>query len=442
MRAADRLDPARLAAALAPARGGRLWIAYSGGLDSHVLLHAAAGLGRALGAELRAVHIHHGLQTAADAWVAHCEQMCAALGVALDVRHLRLAPAPGESLEAVARDARYAAFRALLSPGDCIASAHHRDDQAETLLLALLRGAGVHGLAAMPHSAALGAGRLLRPLLDLPRAALVEYAAEHGLCWIDDPSNQDPVRDRNRLRSLIIPSIKARWPALDRTAARTASHCAEAAALLDGFADELLAGLGADAAGGLPAAGLLDLDAARRRLVLRRWLARQGFLPPPADRLQRIADELLPVAPDRQPLVAWSGCEVRRHRRHIYALAPLPPAPPTMLEVGAAPVLVLPAGLGELSWALAAAGQRQVSVGFGLPGLRCARQARPSATLKALYQQAGVPAWLRPYVPLVLVDGQLAGAGGVALCGTALGRLRWSGHPWQQRGWFAEEVSA
>jgi tRNA(Ile)-lysidine synthase len=442
MRAADRLDPTRLAAALAPARGARLWIAYSGGLDSHVLLHAAAGLRPRLGAELRAVHCHHGLQPAADAWVAHCEQVCAALGVALDVEYLRLAPAVGESLEAVARDARYAAFRALLSPGDCIATAHHRDDQAETLLLALLRGAGVHGLAAMPHSAVLGAGRLLRPLLDLPRAALVAYAAEHGLCWIDDPSNRDPVRDRNRLRTLIIPSLKARWPALDLTLARSAGHCAEAAALLDGFADELLAGLGGDAAGGLPAAGLLDLDAARRRLVLRRWLARQGFLSPPADRLRCIADELLPAAPDRQPLVAWAGCEVRRHRGHIYALAPLPPAPAAPVKVGGAPELVLPGGLGELGWELAAAGAPRISVGFGVVGLRCARPHRPSATLKTLYQDAGVPAWLRPYVPLLLVDGQLAGVGGVALCGTALRRLRWSGHPWQQRGWLAEEISA
>jgi tRNA(Ile)-lysidine synthase len=442
MRAADRFDPARLLPALAPARGARLWIAYSGGLDSHVLLHAAAGLGRRLGAELRAVHIHHGLQPAADAWVAHCEQVCAALGVALEVGRLNLAPAAGESLEAIARDARYAAFRELLAAGDCIATAHHRDDQAETLLLALLRGAGVQGLAAMPARAALGAGELLRPLLDLPRAALVDYAHAHGLCWIEDPSNADAARDRSRLRTQVVPLLKARWPALDRTLARTAAHCAEAAALLDGLADELLKGLGGDAAGGLSADGLRGLDAARRRLVLRRWLARQGFLSPTADRLRRIDEELLTAAHDRQPLVAWAGCEVRRHRGRIYALAPLPPAPPAMLEVGAAPVLLLPAGLGELSWELAAAGQRQIGVGFGLHGLRCLRLGRPSATLQALYQQAGVPAWLRPYVPLVLVDGQLAGVGGVALCGTALRRLRWSGHPWQQRGWLAEEISA
>jgi tRNA(Ile)-lysidine synthase len=165
----------------------------------------------------------------------------------LTLKRLALTPASGESLEAVARDARYAAFRALLGPGEVLATAQHRDDQAETLLLALLRGAGVHGLAAMPSQATLGAGLLLRPLLDLPRAAIADYAREHRLRWVEDPSNADPAHDRNRLRALVIPKLRRRWPALDRTLARSASHCAEAAELLDGFADELLAGLAADA---------------------------------------------------------------------------------------------------------------------------------------------------------------------------------------------------
>ena len=285
-----RLDPDLLAALLTDAAGRRLWIAYSGGLDSHVLLHAAAGLRERLQLDLCAVHIHHGLLPDADAWTAHCARVCAELGVSLSVRRLALRPGAGASLEAVAREARYAAFRALLQPGERLATAQHRDDQAETLLLALLRGAGVHGLAAMPARAPLGAGVLLRPFLALPRTALADYAEAHGFAWVEDPSNADLAHDRNRLRHAVIPLLRERWPALDRTLARSAAYCAEAAELLDASADELLAGLAADLPNALSIRRLRTLDDARRRLVLRRWLRRQGLPLPDSDRLRLIVD--------------------------------------------------------------------------------------------------------------------------------------------------------
>jgi tRNA(Ile)-lysidine synthase len=447
MRPAERLHPEPLAAALAQTAGGRLWIAYSGGLDSHVLLHAAAGLRDRLRLDLRALHVHHGLQPEADAWAAHCASVCAALDVPLEVRRVAARPAAGESPEAAARAARYAAFRALLRPGAALATAQHRDDQAETLLLALLRGAGLHGLAAMPAAADLGTGRLLRPLLHLPRAALLDYARTHGLHWIEDPSNADTTLDRNRLRHRVIPALRERWPALDRTLSRSAAHCAEAAALLDELADELLAGLGAaaDTGDALPRAlsvpGLRRLSAPRQRLVLRRWLLRLGFPPPDADRLRRITTEVLGAGADRQPLVAWPGCEVRRHRDALHALPPLPEPPaagtclPPEPEAGS---LCLPPPLGTLRWVLAdAAMAAQVSVCFGVGGLRCARPGRPAADLKTLFQEAGVPAWLRPQVPLLCLDGALAGVGGVRLCGTGFTQLAWAGHLWDAQGWFA-----
>lgn len=442
---ADQVITAALTAALAPVAGRRLWIAYSGGLDSHVLLHAAAGLRRVLGLELCAVHVHHGLQPAADAWVGHCERVCAELDVPLRTRRLALAPATGASPEAVARDARYGAFRTLLRPGDVLATAQHRDDQAETLLLALLRGAGVHGLAAMPARAPLGAGLLLRPLLDLPRAALCAYADVHGLRWVEDPSNADIALDRNRLRQSIIPQLRRRWPALDKTLSRSAAHCAEAAALLDERADELLAVLDTAPAGrtqvpvALSVSGLRRLAGPTQRLVLRRWLQRRGFPTPDTQRLHRIITELLPAAADRQPLVAWPGCDVRRHRDALYALPPLPMPPPItpLRPVSGTSVLALPAPLGTLSWALApAAAEAVVSVQFAAVGLRCARPRQPSATLKTLFQAAGIPAWLRPYVPLLVLDGSLAGVAGVRLCGGAVAWLRWRGHPWTAQGWL------
>jgi tRNA(Ile)-lysidine synthase len=440
MRPIDRFHLDRLAAALADAAGRRLWIAYSGGLDSHVLLHAAAALRGRLRLDLCAVHVHHGLHPDADAWARHCAHVCGGLDVPLQVHRLALVPGAGESVEAVARDARYAAFRALLGSGDCLATAQHRDDQAETLLLALLRGAGVHGLAAMPAAAPLGAGRLLRPLLDLPGAALVDYAREQGLRWVDDPSNADPALDRNRLRHQVIPRLRERWPALDLTLARSAAHCAEAAALLDGFADDLLPGLAATSINALSIQRLRALDPARCRLVLRRWLVQQGFRAPDADRLRRIITELLPAAADRQPLVTWPGCEVRRHGDALHALAPLPPPPRTApLEVPGTSVQ-LPAPLGILAWQpVSQAGVAVVR--FRTAGLRCQRRGRPDADLRTLLREAGVPAWLRDHVPLLFIDDRLAGVAGVTLCGELLRDLRWRGHPWAGHGWFRERVT-
>jgi tRNA(Ile)-lysidine synthase len=416
-----------------------LWIAYSGGVDSHVLLHVAARLRERLDLDLAAVHAHHGLQPAADDWVIHCRQVCDELRVPLSIHYLNLSPSAGDSVEAVAREARLAIFRSLLGPGDILATAHHRDDQAETLLLALLRGAGVHGLAGMPAQAPLGDGLLLRPLLDLPRAALLDYARAQGLHWIEDPTNADPTLDRNRLRTTTLPSLRERWPSLDLTLARAAAHCAEAATLLDSLADDLLDRVRLGDSPALSIDRLRGLDDARRRLVLRRWMARQGHRAPDVARLARISDELLPAAPDRQPVVAWAGCEVRRYRDALYAMAPLSPAPQLEPLPVQGHAVRLPEPLGRISWEPRAhLRDRTFVLQFRRAGLRCARTGRPSADLKTLFQDAGVPAFLRDRVPLLLLDGDLVGVAGVTLCGDALHSLSWTGHPWSDYGWFNE----
>jgi tRNA(Ile)-lysidine synthase len=422
-----------LHARLAPlAEGRRLWIAYSGGLDSSVLLHAAASLRGQLCCDLRAIHLDHGLHPQSPDWAAHCRAVCAELQVPLIECRLALRRNRGESLEAVARAERYRTFAGQLAPGDLLATAQHRDDQAETLLLALLRGSGVHGLAAMPVVAALGPGRLIRPLLWFSRAELDAYARRQSLRWIDDPSNADIGFDRNLLRQRVLPLLRLRWPAVDQTLARSAAHCAEAAELLDGLADTHLLGLAGSRPGTLSVDALRALSLAERRLVLRRWLARAGFRPPSSDNLRRIVDEVLPAAADRAPLVAWAGCEVRRYRQDLFALAPLPPKPsgdPIPWE-GLAP-LPLPHGLGRLELDTGASGPRGLQVCFRQPGLRCRVGDGPSRALKQVFQQAAIPGWLRTYVPLVLVDGQLGAVAGVAICDGRLAGLRWSGHPWQ-----------
>lgn len=280
---ADLAD--RLFASLTPFVDAPSWcVALSGGLDSSVLLHALVSLkGRQTLPVLRAIHVHHGLQAAADAWPAHCQRLCDGLGVELAVRHVRVALAA--SIEQSARDARYAAFAEALLPGEVLLTGQHRDDQAETLLLRLLRGAGVRGLAGMPVRRRLGVGELVRPLLDVSRAELLAYAQAHGLQWVEDPSNQQMQFSRNYLRHAVLPAITARWPQVRRSLARTAGHLAEARELLDELAQEDLALLSAPdefswlklPSLNLPA--LKQLSPARQRNALQYWLASRTRLP-------------------------------------------------------------------------------------------------------------------------------------------------------------------
>lgn len=280
---ADLAD--RLFASLTPFVDAPSWcVALSGGLDSCVLLHALVSLKRRQTLPvLRAIHVHHGLQAAADAWPAHCQRLCDGLGVELAVRHVRVAPAA--SIEQSARDARYAAFAEALLPGEALLTGQHRDDQAETLLLRLLRGAGVRGLAGMPVRRRLGVGELVRPLLDVSRAELLAYAQAHGLQWVEDPSNQQTQFSRNYLRHAVLPAMTARWPQALRSLARTAGHLAEARELLDERAQEDLVLLSVPddfswlklPSLNLPA--LKQLSPARQRNALQYWLATRTRLP-------------------------------------------------------------------------------------------------------------------------------------------------------------------
>ncbi|NIR59118.1 MAG: tRNA lysidine(34) synthetase TilS, partial [Gammaproteobacteria bacterium] len=282
-------DPDDLVAVLAHhAPAARYWVAYSGGLDSLVLLHALAARRDRLGAPLAAVHVDHGLHPDSGRWAAHCARTCAALGVPYECRVVEATAASGESPEAAARRARYEALAGLLEPGACLLTAHQRDDQAETLLLQLLRGAGPDGLAGMPMCRPLGAGWHLRPLLDWERADLHAYARAQGLEWVEDASNRDTGIDRNYLRHIVLPALRERWPGAPATLARAARHQAEAAELLValGRADARAA---ADAAPGtLRASALRDLPAPRQRNLLRAWIARAGLPAPSAAQLERV----------------------------------------------------------------------------------------------------------------------------------------------------------
>ena len=292
-----------------------LIVGYSGGLDSHVLLNLLAmNRDRWPDRTLAAIYVDHGLQAASAGWGEHCAHVCRELDIPLRVLRISARPAPGESPEAAARRARYAAFAAELGPDAALLTAHHRDDQAETLLLQLLRGAGPHGLAAMPAAAQLGRGWLLRPLLDLDRSDLLAYAHEHGLRWIEDASNADTGFDRNYLRHRILPLLRERWPATNRTLARSARWCAETAAWLDAEAAADLACIVARRPDSLKLSALRELSELRQHNLLRYWL-RQLDLPTPDNRqLWHILHDALNAARDRNPCVRWPGGEVRRYR--------------------------------------------------------------------------------------------------------------------------------
>ncbi|HET9865046.1 MAG TPA: tRNA lysidine(34) synthetase TilS [Steroidobacteraceae bacterium] len=287
----------------------RVLVAYSGGVDSTVLAHALMRSRRMLGA-LRLVHVDHGLQSASVQWSRHCARQARAWRLPFTRLRVKVQLAPGASPEAAARDARYAALQSALRPGEVLVTAQHRDDQVETLLLQLFRGAGVAGLAAMPAFAPFGGGHIARPLLDVSRTEIESYARRNRLLWIEDPSNEHLGFDRNFLRHRVLPEIRSRWKGVDAAIARSARHMAEARKILDAAARRDLAAA-ADGAG-LSVAVLRALPAARRRNALRAFIAGAGCELPSTAKLAQMSGALLAARADAQPRVEWPGGVLRR----------------------------------------------------------------------------------------------------------------------------------
>ncbi len=401
----------RLLAALAPWRSAPVWhVALSGGLDSTVLVHLLAGLARREPLPpLRAIHVHHGLQPAADAWPAQCRRLCDRLGVPLRIEPVEVLP--GASIERAARQARYGAFEAVLGAGELLLLAQHRDDQAETLLFRLVRGAGVRGLAAMPAHRPLGSGHLLRPLLSSSRAELQAYAVEHGLTWLDDPSNLDCRFSRNYLRHRLMPVLAARWPQVSPILARSAEHLGEAAHLLDELAQLDLAAADEPASwpwlplSSLSLAPLRGLSEARQRNALRYWL--RELTPMPDSGHWAGWQALRDAAGDAAPVWRLAGGELHRTDQRLWWLSGdwlREPAMPPVSVAENQPIALpgngcawldgqLPAG----NWRLA---YRRGGEVMALPG-------RGHRDLKRLLNERRVPVFLRARLPLLLVDDEV-----------------------------------
>ena len=389
---------------------GQLCVALSGGMDSTVLVHALA---LSHPGKVRAVHVHHGLQDAADAWAALCARTCAKLGVPLQVCRVEVRD-DGQGLEAAARDARYAALRGCLETDDVLVTAHHLDDQAETVLLRLLRGAGPTGLAAMRPLTEFAPGWLWRPLLQRDREELRTYAKEHKLKWVEDPQNDDPRFARSFIRRDILPQLRTHWPAATRNLARAADLAAESSTLLRELADSDLAQF-AESHGPLHIGSLLELTPARRHNIVRVWLDGLGLPAPFHDTLMRLEREVLEAADDANPILAWPGAELRRYRGRLFAMPTLPALPRKVsIPWDGRGSLELPPGCGQLN---TTAGKRRPTpciVRLARPGDKFRPFGSPKTrTLKNLFQERGVPTWVRVRTPVVERDDALIWVGGI-----------------------------
>ena len=390
-----------------------LLAAFSGGLDSTVLLHQLANDPARRTGGLRAIHIHHGLQPNADDWAKHCQSFCDALKIPLDIVRVEVARDTGHGLEAAARHARYRAISDALAQDEVLVTAHHRDDQAETFLLRALRASGPDGLAAMRPWRRFAHGWHWRPLLATPRADLLIYAQTHGLEWIEDASNANSDFDRNFLRNDILPLIRQRWPQADAAFARSAALCADATDLLADEDANALAAAKTNDPHELSVPVLLALPAPRRARVLRRWIEQLKLPPLPANGTERIEAELLPARDDAEARFDWSDASVRRWRDRLRADTFSAPFPQDWQQEwdGRLP-LVLPDG----SW-LALEGADAlpfpVRVHARHGGERITLPSRThSHELKKVLQERGVPTWGRETMPLLSTpDGELLAAG-------------------------------
>jgi tRNA(Ile)-lysidine synthase len=388
--------------------GATLWVAFSGGLDSTVLLHQL----KHTGLPIRALHVNHHLQNAANRWVEHCREFCGLLGVPLYVLDVKIDPNHRDGPEAAAREARYEAFASVMKQGDWLATAHHQDDQAETVMLRLLRGSGVAGLAAMRAISEIPAGRLWRPLLRQSRAALRDYAERYRLPWIEDPHNQDPRYARSFLRNEVFPLFVQKWPQAVEQLARTAELCGDAVELLDEVAArDLGKAVMAGKARSLSVQRLLALPKPRRNNLLRYWAAQGGFEIPSFEALSRLEKEMLRARPDAAPVLAWGDTELRRFRDALHLMRRLPPPPArgTALEWDGRADLALPAGCGVLKVLKPARAELPLRVVFPQGGERLKPAgARFTRTLRNLFQEEAIPPWVRERLPLLKLDGALA----------------------------------
>lgn len=453
----------RVAEALTPEvpAGSSILVGLSGGVDSVVLLHLLRQLSENHSWRLSALHVHHGISLQADAWVVFCTELCAHEGIPLQIEQVDITPMRHLGVEAAARTLRHAAL--ARQQADFIALAHHQDDQAETLLLQLLRGSGVRGVSAMPALKRRdGVSALVRPLLNIPRSALIEYAQRHGLKWVEDESNDDDAYPRNFLRHRVLPLLEQRFPAYRATLARSARHFAEASELLDDLARQdarnilpsPASGRGARGRGGefaehalrplsgsgLPAGtrtasegeGTISLEIARLQALshpraknlLRYFIAARGAPLPDSTLLEEMLHQIVAARQDAQVCIAWHDWQMRCYRGYVHIQPALPPPVDFSIIWRGEAEIQLPPPHGRLrfertsgqgiSTAKLQSGSMEIHPRRGGEKLR-PDAARPQRTLKNLLQEHDILPWQRDVLPLLFYDADLVCVPGVAI---------------------------
>ena len=407
-----------------------IYVAYSGGLDSHVLLHGLAEFVDS--SRLTALHINHQMSPDAGQWAEHCRLICRELGINYLCKEVEVSSLG--SRENAAREARYRVFEEQLGTDELIVMAHHADDQAETVLYRMLRRSGPRGLAGMPVTRALGVATLLRPLLRLKQTVLNEYAQRNGLQWIEDESNLDRQFDRNFLRHEIIAQINKRWPRYAESIADTAILCEQAETLNEELAQLDLEGMAPrrERKGwSLEIKPLTGLSDARQANLLRFFSRSKGLTPPGHLVIGEVLHSLLKAGENHNPVVKWSAGEWRRYRQRLYLL-PLSQQKPTSTANEAKDIENLPWAIGDtlllpdgasldaapvIGEGLAHRYGDSVKVSFRRGGERCRPVGRAgSANLKKLFQEFALEPWFRSNVPLIYCDKELIAVGDLWVC--------------------------
>lgn len=410
----------------------RLWIAYSGGVDSHVVLYMASLFSTAFQPiQLSAIHVNHGLQKEADSWAAHCQSVCDDLGVPLIIETVDIDNDKGEGLEAAARRVRYRVFSNYLQQGDILIQGHHADDGIETFFLNLFRGSGPAGLASIPQKRDCGKGKILRPLIHCTRREIIDYACENNLSWIEDPSNEQTHFDRNFLRQEIIPVVRKRWFSLEKSIRQVIEHNRHSSDLLEELA-EIDLNACAGSGNSLQTESLKTIGDERRYNLFRFWIKKQGYFPPGRRKLMQGVSDLLYAAQDRQPELIGEGYSLRRYQGEIFLVEILPDFDPGR---------VFPVSVGE---ALSIEGIGQVSLEQGeFPGLSLDLESRADLTIrfrqggeiclpskrcchieiKNLLREKQVPPWMRDRVPLLYAGEEIAAVGDLII--TEPYRAKW-----------------
>jgi tRNA(Ile)-lysidine synthase len=394
-------------------------VALSGGVDSRVLLDLISAFKKKKDtplAQVEAVHVHHGLSPYADNWVASCQQWCLEAGINLSIERVSLSLERGESIEHIAREARYEALASHLSEGDILLTGQHSDDQLETFLLALKRGSGPKGLSAMAEVMPFRQATLIRPLLKVTRESILSYARESNIDWVEDESNQDTRFDRNFIRHQVAPVLTQRWPSFHVSVQRSAELCAQQEQLLDELLyDKLHRVLQDDLS--VSILGLSEVSDIARSHLLRMWLAQLNVSMPSQVQLNHLWYQIALAKPDANPKLRLNHIEIRRFDGRLFCVPITQDVSQWHCRIDIKQAVNLPDGLGilrllpiapdsESQYTLSYAPLTgKLSVCFNPEKLTaCPYGKLGSKTLKKWFQEYAIPSWQRRRMPILMCD--------------------------------------